>query len=266
MIATLASCLPDRMNTSSTAQSESIDIDALVPLLLKRFGDPTDPNVGFPESQIRAKLREMGVVLRARELDKLALALRRTPISPTDEVLARVRAQLGERKPTKMNLRLAVDELGLSMTYRQMIGLYVHIVDRETTAITEEVLSNLRAKSAGRPLTRKSIGELAAALGYQFMQKDIAQLTRLLRVDAAREPVVMNRQALELAKLLAKKSGVPIETVFHRALVDCALGMLDHQRFQFDPRGRDPLSVQQVRLRLQVIDPASLHREVDIAA
>ncbi len=46
----------------------------------------------------------------------------------------------------------------------------------------------------------------------------------------------MNRPALELAKLLAKKSGVPIETVFHRALVDCALGMLDHQRFQFDPR------------------------------
>ncbi|KAF7956310.1 hypothetical protein AWV80_38595 [Cupriavidus sp. UYMU48A] len=57
-----------------------------------------------------------------------------------------------------------------------------------------------------------------------------------MRVDAAQEPIVMNRPALELAKLLAKKSGVPIETVFHRALVDCALGMLDHQRFQFDPR------------------------------
>lgn len=253
------------MNTATADQAEPVDIDALVPLLLNRFGDPTDPNVGFPESQIRAKLRELGVVLRARDLDRLALALRRTPIPPTTEVLARVRVQLGERKPTKANLRLAVDELGMSLSYRQMIGLYVHIVDRETTVITEEVLANLRAKSAGRPLTRKSIGDLAASLGYQFLQKDIAQVTRLLRVDAAQEPIVMNRPALELAKLLAKKSGVPIETVFHRALVDCALGMLDHQRFQFDPRGRDPLSVQQVRLRLQVIDPASLRREVDIA-
>ena len=42
--------------------------------------------------------------------------------------------------------------------------------------------------------------------------------------------------------------GVPIDTVFHRALVDCALGMLDHPRFQFAPCGRDPLSVQQLRL------------------
>lgn len=254
------------MNTATNTQSGPVDIDALVPVLLKRFGDPNDPKVGFPESQIRAKLREMGMVLRARDLDKLALALRRTPIAPSAEALGRVRAQLGERRPTKENLRLAVEELGMTMTYREMIGLYLHIVDRETTAITEEVLSSMRIKTAGRPLTRKSIGEVAAALGYQFLQKDIAQLTRLLRVDAAREPVVMNRPALELAKLLAKKSGVPIETVFHRALVDCALGMLDHQRFHFDPRGRDPLSVQQVRLRLQVIDPASLHREVDIAA
>ncbi|KAF7956311.1 hypothetical protein AWV80_38600 [Cupriavidus sp. UYMU48A] len=144
------------MNTAAAAQAEPVDIDALVPLLLNRFGDPTDPNVGFPESQIRAKLRELGVVLRARDLDRLALALRRTPIPPTTEVLAQVRVQLGERKPTKANLRLAVDELGMSLSYRQMIGLYVHIADRETTVITEEVLANLRAKSAGRRLLARA--------------------------------------------------------------------------------------------------------------
>ncbi|KAH0426693.1 hypothetical protein [Paraburkholderia fungorum] len=253
------------MYTAQSAESDLVDLNALVPPLLKRFGDPADPNVGFPDSQIRAELRGMGVVLRAGDFNKLALALRRTPIAPTSEVLARVRAQLGERKPTKTNLKLAVEELGLSLTYRQMIGLYLNVVDRETTAITDEVLANLRAKSVGRPLTRESIGELAAALGYKFLQKDIAQVTRLLRLDAAQEPVVMNRPTLELAKMLAKKTGVSIETVFHRALVDSSLGMLDHQRFQFDPRGRDPLSVQQVRLRIQVIDPASLPREIDAA-
>jgi hypothetical protein len=252
------------MRPAPLAQTEAVDLDALVPTLLKRFGDPTDPTVGFPDNQIRAALRDMGVVLRAGDFNKLALALRRTPIVPNGELLAQVRAQLGERKPTKTNLRLAVEEIGLSLTYRQMIGLYQHVVDRETTAITDDVVANLRAKSVGRPLTRESIGELAAALGYKFLQKDIAQVTRLLRLDAAQEPVAMNRPTLDLAKMLAKKTGVSIETVFHRALVDSALGMLDHQRFQFDPRGRDPLSVQQVRLRIQVVDPASLPREVDV--
>lgn len=252
------------MRTASLAQTETVDLELLVPTLLKRFGDPADPTVGFPDGQIRAMLRDLGIVLRAGDFNKLALALRRTPIPPTPEVLAQVRAQLGERKPTKTNLRAAVDELGLSLTYRQMIGLYQHIVDRATTPISDAVIASLRSKSAGRPLTRESISELAASLGYKFLQKDIAQVTRLLRLEAAQEPVVMNRPALELAKMLAKKTGVPIETVFHRALVDSALGMLDNQRFQFDPRGRDPLSVQQVRLRIQIVDPASLPREVDV--
>lgn len=253
------------MRPASPVQTETVDLDALVPILLKKFGDPTDPSVGFPDGQIRAVLRDIGVVLRAGDFNKLALALRRTPIPPTAELLNQVRGHLGERKPTKTNLRVAVEELGLSLTYRQMIGLYLHVVDRATTPITDDVLANLRAKSAGRALTRESIAELAASLGYKFLQKDIAQVTRLLRLDAAQEPVVMNRPTLDLAKMLAKKTGVSIETVFHRALVDSALGMLDHQRFQFDPRGRDPLSVQQVRLRIQVVDPASLPREVDVA-
>lgn len=260
---TIFSFDPSAMRSASSAQTESVDLDALLPTLLKRFGDPTDPTVGFPDSQIRAALRDMGVVLRADDFNKIALALRRTPIAPTAEVLARVRAQLGERKPTKSNLRITVEELGLALTYRQMIGLYLHVVDRETTAITDEVLTNLRAKSAGRPLTRESIGELAASLGYKFLQKDIAQVTRLLRFDAEQEPVVMNRPTLELAKMLAKKTGVPIEAVFHRALVDSAHAMLKQKRFHFDPLGRDPLSVQRLRIEIQVIDPASFPREVD---
>ncbi|VVE16449.1 MULTISPECIES: hypothetical protein [Pandoraea] len=250
----------------SIDQSEAVDLDVLVPLLLKRFRDRNNPNAGFPDSQIRAKLRDIGVVLRAGDFDKLALALRRTPIAPSAELLAQVRAQLGERKPTKPNIRLVADELGLSLTYRQRIGVYLHVVDRKTTTITDEVLADLRAKSAGWPLTRASIGNLAASLGYKLLRKDVDQVTRLLRLDAAQQhPVVMSRPTLELAKVLSKKAGVSIETVFLRALVDSALGMLDHQRFHFDPRGRDPLSVQHVRLRMQVIDPASFPREVEVA-
>ncbi|BBA45293.1 hypothetical protein BCCH1_78040 (plasmid) [Burkholderia contaminans] len=237
-----------------------------MPMVLKRFGDPSDPTLGFPDGRIRAELRSLGVVLRAADFNRLALALRRTPIVPGAELLDQVRSQLGGRKPTKEQLRKVVAELGLSLNYRQMIGLYQHVVDRQTTAITDDVLANLRAKSGGRPLTRESIGELATSLGYKFMQKDIAQITRLLRLDASQEPVVMNRPTLELAKMLAKKTGVPIETVFHRALVDSAFGMLDHRRFQFDPRGRDPLSIQQVRLRVQVIDPQSFPRETDLSS
>jgi len=49
----LVRLFPDLLNayTARSTQSENVDLDALMPALLKRFGDPSDPNVGFPDSQ-----------------------------------------------------------------------------------------------------------------------------------------------------------------------------------------------------------------------
>lgn len=235
-----------------------------MPAVLARLEDPENPRAGFSEKDVRATLRAMRVSISAKELGRLMLRLRRSPIAPAPEMVESVRSQLGDRKPEEKFIRETINELGLTLTYRQTKGLlsaFRTLVP--PSQLSDELMDALREKTEGMRLNRDSVRAVLSSLGYRLRDDDHFLVTKILRDEASVRPVGMSSSTIALAEFLAKKTGVRLETVVRRALTDSAFGMLDRGDLRFDKRGRSYAAVAQVRLALQAIDPASRPRESD---
>ncbi|WP_321817006.1 MULTISPECIES: hypothetical protein [unclassified Paraburkholderia] len=245
-----------------------ITLDTLLPQILKRLYNPKNPNETHKEADVRAVLRKMQVNISGRDLSLLMLKLRRIPIEPSAEMVDAVAARLGGRDRKPRFVRQAVKELGLKLSYREMIGLICRVkeVRIPSSQISHQVIDAVSDKMDAAPVSRDRVVAALSSLGLRVKRDEQMNLTRVLRDAQAGNTVRVTTETLNFARFLSKKTGANVETVVRRALIDSAFGMLDRGNLRFDARGRDSRSLTGLRMALQTIAPEAQDREIDTRA
>ncbi|WP_321935541.1 hypothetical protein [Paraburkholderia sp. J8-2] len=239
-----------RVTVGKSGPSMNPEIEDLLKRLVPKFETYSFVN----SDDLQAELQHLRVNLRPADFEVVLRKLRSTPATPPPNELQLVAEEIDKRYATREEVRQAISKVCPHISIRQKLGIERHFREVDFTPLSDDVIVAIGRVCAGKKNTRKEVREAAESLGFRLSSADVNAAALRLRVGQGfGRDVEIHGMTRDLLQVMVRKTGLSMQMVIHRALVDSALRMGDLRTFAFDPRSEDPLASMAASYGLEIL-------------
>jgi len=222
--------------------------------------------VTIQEREVDAEMRALGMMVPTADMGKLVMRLRKVPILLEADALAKLKAALGNQRPTLDSIRQVSQSAGLEFNHRQTLGALRQLKFDESAPnpnklpaaeeVTRQLLDRISDHLGQTQPTEPSVTKAVKAMGIRLKTRDIRFVARHLNERKLQANELVDGETLRAVQLVAQKTGLLPKDVIHHSVYQAMKQMVLALNPSFDVDASDRLATQVLEIQFTAISPA----------